>query len=361
VPSCRIRSYCGRVSQRRSKQPLVEHSQMNSKFPVDPSGKLIPLAVGGGGGWLNIGWYTGEQDVGDVAEFPPDARTSADWNWRRGSGRQGERGWAWRWGREWTKDFLGTALWAQGLRVDVPELVNEALWLTALAAARKGAFYHGTVPAATVLAALAEARLDVPLQLRDRVVPTDQIVTRLNELVGSGATEIRSSWPGPDVEDIRSGWAWGVYSPERQCERIETIYTAAMKAYDVVAAEWFPRLRKRMLIASTLPAKFDANFEPGERVGQSFPSLDWFLDPLEEGNESYASVRLVDGAAGRGWLTWQGDLLDRTRRLRQLRPDAAEWIYSIHTSGLTIVFQGAPLAAVVNDWLREDLRRLRLA
>jgi hypothetical protein len=40
VPSCRTRSYSSTVNERRSKQPLVEHSQMNSNGSRPPS----PLA-----------------------------------------------------------------------------------------------------------------------------------------------------------------------------------------------------------------------------------------------------------------------------------------------------------------------------
>lgn len=330
-------------------------------FPLDSTGQLIPLAVGGGAGWFNVGWYSGEERVDEVVEFPQDIRNSPGWDWHRGSVWRGERGWAWRWGRDWTKDFLRPILARRGLQIDVPELVDEALWLAALTVDRKGSLYHGSVSVDLVLAGLAGATPGIPLRLNDRFASTDRVVARLDELIASGVTEIRSPWPGPDIEDARAGWIWGVYSPERQCERIAAVYAAAMRAYEVLVSTWFPRLRKRMLIASTLPARFDADFSPGERIGDSFPTLDWFFDPLQEGSESYASVRLVDGTTHHGTERWQEELLDRTRRLRQLRPEAAEWIYSTHTSGIADAFQGAPLAPLVYDWLRRDLRRLRLA
>jgi hypothetical protein len=52
-------------------------------------------------------------------------------------------------------------------------------------------------------------------------------------------------------------------------------------------------------------------------------------------------------------------LEDRQQKLIAMRPDAVGWISSIETDGVADVFQGAPLAPLVYEWLTSDLAAIK--
>jgi hypothetical protein len=51
-------------------------------------------------------------------------------------------------------------------------------------------------------------------------------------------------------------------------------------------------------------------------------------------------------------------MTERQHKLIRLRPDAAQWISTVTTHGVADVFQIAPLAELVYDWIRSDLRAI---
>lgn len=346
-------------------------------LPRDATGDLLPLGVRvDSGRYLTLGWYRGNGHVADVSELPADAnilQSPADWAVRRSGVWSDERGWAWRWSLELLRDDLKRELATRSLRTDGSALLDEALWLVALEAAGRGSLSHDAIAIETVEAGLAGIDPSRPLiKLRDRYAHTEQVLARVNELREHGLREISSPWPSPDEPDTRvgAGWIWDPYSPEQQRCRVEAVYAAALHAYASLVDEWFPRLKRRMRVAATLPATLRGEFTPSTRTPpgvkplqhMEMPTMSWYLDPLPEGALSEAQI-VIGTRRGerspRGSEDWRKRLKERQQRLIALRPEAVGWISTVETHGVVDVFQGAPLAPLVYEWLNKDLAAIK--
>lgn len=345
-------------------------------LPRDATGDLLPLGVRvDSGRYLTLGWYRGDGHAADVSELPADAnilRSPADWAVRRSGVWSDERGWPWRWSLELLRDDLKRELATLSLRTDDAGLLDEALWLVALEAAGRGSLSHEPIALETVEAGLAGIDPARPLiRLRDRYAHTDQILARIHQLRENGAAEISSPWPSPDEPDTRQGgWIWDPYSAEQQRRRVETVYAAALRAYASLVDEWFPRLKRRMRVATTLPATLRGEFIPPTRTApgvkpiqrMEMPVMSWYLDPLPKGAPSEVQI-VIDTEEGkraaRGSDDWRARLDERQQRLIVLRPEAVGWISTVETQGVVDVFQGAPLAPLVYEWLKQDLAAVK--
>jgi len=284
-----------------------------------------------------------------------------------------ERGWAWRWSLELLRDDLKSELATRSFRTDDEALVGEAIWLVALEAAGRGSLSHDPIAIETVEAGLAGIDPSRPLiQLRDRYAHTEQVLARVRELRESGVTEISSPWPAPDEPDTHAGagWIWDPYSPEQQRRRVEAVYAAALRAYASLVDAWFPRLKRRMRVATTLPATLCGEFTPATPTPpgvkplqhMDMPAMSWYLDPLPEGAPSEVQITIRTGEserAPRGSDEWRTRLEERQQKLIALRPEAAGWISTVETHGVADVFQAAPLAPLVYEWLKSDLAAIK--
>jgi hypothetical protein len=346
-------------------------------LPLDANGNLMPLGVGVNGRYLTLGWYRGAGEVADVSELPADTNIlepPAEWAVRRSGIWSDERGWAWRWALELLRDDLKKELATLSLGTDDESLVDEAMWLVALeAVGRSGSLRHDPIAIETVEAGLAGVDQSKPLiKLRDRFAHTDQVLARVSELRDNGVKEISSPWPAPDEPDTRtgSGWIWDPYSPEQQRRRVEAVYAAALRAYASLVDAWFPRLRTRMRVATTLPAILRGEFTPSTPTPpgvkplqhMDVPTMSWYLDPLPEGATSDVEITIATGeseAPSRGSDEWRTRLEQRQQKLIELRPDAVGWISTVETHGVADVFQTAPLAPLVYEWLKSDLAAIK--
>lgn len=336
-------------------------------LPRRSDGSLAPLGVDASGGHLTFGWYRGLSVVEPVVELPSGLtilRSSPEWNLRRSGVWSNGRGWAWRWALDALRNDLERFLAERSLPSDDPALIDEALWVLALAAAGKGGLYQEPIPLDVVQRAAADFDPAVPLiRLNDRYAPTELVLMRLRALIEAGAREIRAPWPGPDLTQ-HGGWIWDPYSPEKQQQRTEAIYGAALRAYTSITDTWFPKLKSRMRVAVTLPATLRGTLRPAPTQSgfENAPTMSWWLDPLPYGEESTVEVVLEDGSASahpRGSREWREQLNLRHQKLVDLRPEAAGWISTVETHGLSDVFQGAPLAPLVYDWVKADLAAIK--
>jgi hypothetical protein len=342
-------------------------------LPHDAAGKLAPLGARVDGRYLTFGWYRGASDVAEVSELPPGTnvlKPPADWAVRRSGVWSNEKGWTWRWALELLRDDLKSELETLSLRTSDEGLLDEAIWLVALeAAGRPGSLVQEPIALETVASGLAGVDPSKPLiKLRDRYAQTDQVIARLGELRNRGVTEISSPWPAPDNLENPGGtsYIWSPYSSKQQRRRTEAVYAAALRAYTSLADAWFPRLRTRMRVATTLPATLRGTFTPATPIPPGFkppqhmdtPTLSWYLDPLPEGQQSTVEIAIDTGqeeSTLRGSDEWRTLLERRQQKLIELRPDAIGWISTVYTSEIADVFQEAPLASLVYDWLKSDL------
>jgi hypothetical protein len=131
------------------------------------------------------------------------------------------------------------------------------------------------------------------------------------------ANEVVSPWPAPDLErapGTGASWIWDPYSAEQQRARVEAVYGAALRAYSEVVDEWFPQLKMRMRVATTLPAVLRGRLTPSVPSPMNMSALDasttptmvWYLDPLAYSETSRASVVIAndpDAVPRRGEMT----------------------------------------------------------
>jgi hypothetical protein len=346
-------------------------------LPHDTNGNIVPLGVSVSGRYLSVGWYRGSADLAEVSELAADTNIlapPAEWAVRRSGRWSDERGWAWRWALELLRDDLKSELATMSLLTDNDALVDEVIWVVALeAAGRGGTLRHNPIPLETVEAGLTGVDPTKPLiKLRDRYAHTEQVLGRVRELRNDGVMEISSPWPAPDQADRRTGagWIWDPYSPEQQRVRVEAVYAAALRAYVSLVDRWFPRLKMRMRVAVTLPAILRGKFTPstptppGAKPLQHMdvPTMSWYLDPRPGGAASEVEIVINNGetdSSPRGSDDWRADMELRQQKLIELRPDAAGWISTVESHGVADVFQTAPLAPLVYEWLRSDLAAIK--
>ena len=338
-------------------------------LPRDENGSLPTLGIRAAGGQLAFGWgLTGDPDR-LVAELPSDLNPfepPAEWRIRRFGQWGNERGWAWRLAQEILRSDLKRLVEARALESDNPALLDEAIWLIALLAGRRGSLSHDPVPFEELEPLITQLDLARPLiRLNDRMAPTELVLRRLSELKDAGVTQLRSPWPPPDRARAGGVHIWDPYTPEQQVARTAAVYGAALEAYADIVERWFPKLRSRMRIAVTLPATLRGTLVPSPPPPSTFdrvPTLSWHLEPLPLGETSKIDVTLSDGsppAEQRGSEGWRNRLQARRQALVELRPEAVGWISTVDTHEVDDAFQGAPLAPLVYDWLKSDLRAIK--
>jgi hypothetical protein len=92
------------------------------------------------------------------------------------------------------------------------------------------------------------------------------------------------------------------------------------------------------------------------------PRLSWYLDPLPVGQQSAVQIVMKNGQEeppSRSSDEWRTRIEPRQRKLIELRPEAVGWISTVETHGLADVFQTAPLAPLVYEWLKSDLTTIK--
>lgn len=338
-------------------------------LPHRDDGSLPTLGAIAGDGRLTFGWYRGADLDDRVVELPGDInifQQPSAWRIERYGQWADERGWEWRWALEILRNGLKSLVQDRALVSDHPALVEEAIWLLALLAGRQGSLSPGPVPFNEVEALIEQLDPERPLiRLNDRLASTESVLERLRELRESGVNEIYSPWPAPDRDLSAGGFIWDPYSPAQQLARTEAVYGSAVGAYADLVERWFPKLKSRMQIAVILPAVLRGRLVPSAAPPSHFgagPTVFWHLDPLPLGEESRVELELVDRSAEPETLSqeeWRQRLEDRQAAIVTLRPEAAGWISIFEMHEVNDVFQGAPLAPLVYDWLKRDLAAIR--
>jgi hypothetical protein len=337
--------------------------------PHTALGEIPPLGIAVVGTWLTMGWYRGTQSKPEVSELPADLdfMNPQEWFVRRGGRWHNERGWSWRWGLELCRQNLKRILESRSLRTDNQDLADEALWLVALEAqGQPGSLRRDPISLDLVTSGLKDLDPAKPTRLRDRIVATAVLITRVAELRDSGAATLSPPWPPPDQAPSTGGMIWDSFSPDQQIRRTQAVYQAALNAYVDLTEEWFSALKPRMRMSATLPAVLRGTLRTSAPRGSresgfltnSF-MIDWYLDPQPSGVPSSAEITMEVGDDPSSVGEWLAIARDRHDKLLRLRPEAAGWISATETRSLADVFQVAPVAPLVYDWLKQDLRPIK--
>lgn len=167
-------------------------------------------------------------------------------------------------------------------------------------------------------------------------------------LVVAKLEELATPWPAEDL-DLRGGWIWSGFGPERLLERTRGVYGAAIEIYRELVQANFIALAPRLWHWRMLPARFVGRLDAGEpTTWEGHPSIDYHFDPLAAGASS--EVDIVLGGPERRPADEK-----LFQQLRQLRPDAWEWMGLVSSSAVLDVFEPAPATKLAVGWLRSDL------
>ena len=182
----------------------------------------------------------------------------------------------------------------------------------------------------------------------------------IERLKAAGITELQSPAATRDITSPTDNWVWSSYTDSRLLERTRAVCELALAGYAYMVEHSFTAFRSRMLHSATLPARFKGILTPSslrrEKSGfAQHPVLDYWFEPLPFGTKTQTEIVL---APAPGFLIDDFDE-NALRSLRQMRPDAANWIWSAKGSTPVGVFDSCPATKIAYDWIAQDLQRLK--
>jgi Domain of unknown function (DUF4062) len=161
-------------------------------LPHREDGSLPTLGVQVGDERLMFGWNK-NPDLDPVVELPFDLNPferQPEWMIERFGQWADERGSVWRSSLDVLRVRLKPLIGSRAFASDHPALVEEAIWLLALLAARKGSLYPGPVPFAEVEALMPQLETAGPLiRLNDRQASTHPVLRHRELLPFEGGTQ----------------------------------------------------------------------------------------------------------------------------------------------------------------------------
>jgi hypothetical protein len=214
----------------------------------------IGLGISVSGRWITVGLAAARPDADYVAQLPPRVHplsSVTDANWRPWFSTAVPIGHEWPW--TFVRDKIARStleLLAKDPYLGAPEGVwhQERRFDVARHLAGRGSLFHSELPADKVRSRAAEllarigGRLDRIVQLSSYRVVGFELQDLIDWIDSTGATEIKSPLPAPDVTTPRSNWVWDAYSPERLREFEAEVYGRACEAYDEALTHTFSRL-----------------------------------------------------------------------------------------------------------------------
>lgn len=317
--------------------------------PARRNEPLPALCVHGKGNWLTVGWYRGTDAPAEVfssAEYPTLRPERV-----RGSRPARQPAWAWRWTLEELADGLRATLKRKAIPFEGGPQALESAWVTLLTLTRRGELFGRPVPRAEFDAVLAKV---APEQ-------RDAIFAHVAVLATSGdgeAQHLVPPWPAPDLTPHGSGFAWGLYSPERLRERVTAIYRAALDEYVRVVDRWFPSLRSRMPMAMTLPARVvgELGYARPELGAVGEPWLAWRLEPLARLAQNDVAITLAPSPP-RGLPETDDELRRELDQLAAMRPEGKDWMAAFLRREALRVYHATPATDLLYRWLSDDLNK----
>ena len=277
--------------------------------------------------------------------------------------QSGQPAWPWQLMLDTLKGSIEKFLRGHTISNDDSNPLNvEAVWAGALTLAKQGSLYPGPLQIDEIEHALKKQPGQAThIQVYGYGDIDISIIRRsIKRLKEAGIAELQSPAPTSDIASPTGSWVWLFYTDSRLLERTRAVYELALAGYAYMVEHWFAAFRSRMLHSAILPARFKGILTPSslrrEKSGfAQHPVLDYWFEPLPFGTKTQAEILL---APAPGFLI---DNFDEKalRSLRQMRPDAANWIWSARGSTALGVFDICPATKIAYDWLARDLQRLK--
>jgi hypothetical protein len=179
----------------------------------------------------------------------------------------------------------------------------------------------------------------------------------IERLQRSEAQFLEAPYPQADREST-SGLIFSYYSAQRSLERTRAVYETAVKAYEQLVEDWFPKFAPRLTHFAILPARIHGILIPEAQQDHSgrTPFTYWF-EPLPQDSQTEICIEI--GTEQQAIDIFQvGE--QRLAQVRTLRPNCAEWIAAFACgTGLSDIVQNDPCARIVYSWLESDLREVK--
>ncbi len=321
-------------------------------------------------------WYRGSEDLGDVVsmeEYPPEFPSNVRWRVTRFVAPRRQPAWAWRYALEDLRRELSELLKFRRLPIDGGLLAEETAWDTAYELRKKydtGYRYWDPIPLDALERYMDRVGWDREVYTVARIDRYDlryelqYLRDKIQRMRDAGEEELRAPWPHRDREPgdlrirthgegtMRSNWVWEPYSPEVLLELSRTVVGGALEAYRRFVEAHFSRLAPHLRIAVMLPARLTGVLVLSHIAQPDIkPYVAWHLDPLPPGSNNEVQIEIGEERASRERMLAVQD------RTRELRPEAAGWIYS--TEYASSEFYGRnPIRELTYELLWNDLKRV---
>lgn len=319
----------------------LSQRDLEIELPVDNSMKQS---------WVEIGWHSTNENPEEVVELPPgiDGSDLLQFGWSSvyGSGAYQHPSWAWQWSHEKLVDSLSYILRERSLPVAASQLSIEAAWYAASKLMKRNASNWGAIPLDEIDVRLSNtSKSSVSFRMRHALQQLKVEVARSQGL-------FHLSLPAY-VQNFRST---NVYSPEVLLVYAENIYRQAVKGYECLVNNWFPKFSSQLPLASILPAQLIGVVVPPKHASDSV-SLGIYWEALPYGSQSDANFSLSDRQPAPDTSRYQTAIT----QMRVLRPKGLMYpsfkVFS--QTPLTARWLGeCPVTELVYQWLWEDLRKM---
>ncbi|MEK7626140.1 MAG: hypothetical protein AAB423_02170 [Patescibacteria group bacterium] len=315
-------------------------------------GRPHQFGVRSDGEGLLVLWRPQNDLANDVEDIPYDVHAfhKSDWGHAHWNRPTTDPAWAWKWAHSELSGELKRLVEKRRFMLEAGPIHDECVWVEAHAVMGVGSLHPGPFKLEDIEQRLNRMTPNAALLNDGKILDLKLLRQHTLRMKKLGLVELASPWPEPD-RDFSGGLISNLYTDERQLERTIAVYENAIQAYTEIVDRYFPSMKYRFQTYVTFPAILKGYLQPGPR-----PVLSWHFEPLSNGVNK-VDIRIRDEKLDHASL--REDLEKNYQLIRQLRPNAQQWISSTHhQASLMDVFHISPVTELVYEWLRDDLKRI---
>lgn len=315
-------------------------------------GRPHQFGVRSDGEGLLVVWRPQNDLANDIEDIPYDVHPfhKSDWGHAHWNRPTTDPAWAWKWAHSELSGQIKRLVEKRRFMVESGPIHDECVWVEAHAVMGVGSLHPGPFRLEDIEERLNRMSPNAALFNNGKILNLKLLRQHIFRMKKLGLVELASPWPEPD-RDFSGGLISNLYTDERQLERTIAVYENAIQAYTEIVERYFPSMKYRFQTYVTFPATLKGYLQPGPR-----PVLSWHFEPLSSGVNK-VDIRIRDEKLDHASL--REDLEKNYQLIRQLRPNAQQWISSTHhQASLMDVFHISPVTELVYEWLRDDLKRI---
>jgi hypothetical protein len=325
--------------------------------PTNKEDKLLPIGAKTMGAHLTTGWYVGKESLETVEELPESLNIFSkqlEWTSLRRARPGRQSAWAWRWSWDELRSRLENILEKRKLKSNILTFLHEDLYYSVADLLNFGSSCSEDIDIQIIKNELSKYPGGSTLIKNGKYINMQNIRSAIEIYEKNNPDILKAPYPGPDKK-YSTNLVWSAYSDNQLLHRTRAIYEAALEIYSGLVNEWFEGLSKRLLVAVTLPAILKGYLHiPTEQNIHNSPKLLWYLHALPKKSQTKIEITLFSEK-----ISFK-DLNDTSEfnNLRNLRPEAFEWIDFISHHSVLNIFNRFPARELAYSWLGSDLNRI---